>query len=242
MNATLKPVLTHTRNPILSAPLSRLFLAISLLLLAVGSACAKPPTLEVAPINNALPTEPSKNEAVSMSLKYTGDAPTTLNMVVLTPDGETATVPTKASVGDPAKGVLVTWPYTPTETGQYRYHFEAQAGDFGSVRYPLSPADDFQFVVANPATRYIVLGLGLLVCLFLLPFVSYTATRGLNQRGDPAAAARIALLIGIVAFIVLTLCVLTLSSVEYVKYLSYALGGVLVVAVLVGLFSRRRAI
>ena len=238
----LKLALTHTLKPVLSVPLSRLLIALSLLLLTVGAAFAKPPTLEVAPSNNALPTEARKGEVLAMSLKYTGDPPTTLNMVVLTPDGETATVPTKASVGDPAKGVLVTWPYTPTEAGQYRYHFEAQAGDFGSVRYPLSPADDFQFVVANPVTRYIVLGLGLLVCLFLLPFVSYTATRGLNQRGDPAAAARIALLIGIVAFIVLTLCVLTLNSVDYVKYLSYALGGVLVLAVLVGLFSRRRAI
>jgi len=237
-----RALLKHTWKLVPSHALSRLFLAVTLLLLAASGTFAKPPTLEIAPNNNALPTEARKSQALAMSLKYTGDPPTTLNMVVLTPDGETVTVPTKASVGDPAKGVLVTWPYTPTESGQYRYHFEAQAGDFGSVRYPLSPADDFQFVVANPITRYIVLGLGLLVCLFLLPFVSYTATRGLNQRGDPAAAARIALLIGIVAFIVLTLCVLTLNSVEYVKWLSYALGGVLVLAVLVGLFSRRRTV
>ncbi len=241
MKHVLKHALTHTRKPVSSAPLSRLFLALSLLLLTAGGAFAKAPKLEIVS-NNALPTEARRNEVLAMSLKYTGDPATKLNMVVLTPDGETATVPAKTPVGDPAKGVLVTWPYTPTEAGQYRYHFEAQAGDFGSVRYPDSPADDYQFVVANPATRYIVLGLGLLVCLFLLPFVSYTATRGLNQRGDPAAAARIALLIGIVAFIGLTLCVLTLNSVEYVKWLSYALGGVLVIAVLVGLFSRRRAV
>ena len=223
----MKHVLTQTQKSVSHPTLSRLLIALSLLLLTMGGAFAKTPTLKIVG-NNALPTEARRNEALAMTLQYSGDPPTTLNMIVLTPDGETATVPAKAPVGDPAKGVSVTWPYTPTESGQYRYHFEAQAGDFGSVRFPLSASDDFQFVVANPVTRYIVLGLGLLVCLFLLPFVSYTATRGLNQRGDPAAAARIALLIGIVAFIGLTLCVLTLNSVDYVKWLSYALGGVLV--------------
>ena len=87
-----------------------------------------------------------------------------------------------------------------------------------------------------------MLGVGLLICLLLLPFVSYTATRGLNQRGDPAAAARIALLIGLVTYIGLVLCVLLLNSADYVRWLSLALGGVLILAVLVGLFSRRRAI
>ena len=171
-----------------------------------------------------LPTEVKLNEPMEISLKYTGDPPTKLSLVVLTPDGETVTVPGKASVGDPATGVTATWPYTPTESGEYRYHFEAQAGDIGGVRYPASPADDYQFVVASPLTRYIVLGAGLLVCLLLLPFVSYTATRGLNQRGDPAAAARIALLIGLVAYIGLVICVLLLNSTDYVKWLSLALG------------------
>ena len=241
----MKHVLTHTQKPIQKSvshrTLSRLFVALSLLLLAMSGAFAKPPTLELLD-GNPLPTEAQFHKPLAMTLNYKGDPPTTLNMIVLTPNGETVTVPAKASDVDPVKGASVTWPYTPTESGQYSYHFEAKAGDFGSVRYPPSASDDFQFVVASPITQYIVLGLGLLVCLFLLPFVSYTATRGLNQRGDPAAAARIALLIGIVAFIGLTLVVLSPHSGDYTKYLSYALGGVLVLAVLVGLFSRRRAI
>lgn len=219
----------------------RIVLAFSLLCLLAGVAVAAPPKLELNG-SQPMPTEVKLHELMALSLKYTGDPPTKLSMVVLTPDGETVTVPGKASVGEPSTGVPVTWPYSPTESGEYRYHFEAQAGDIGSVRYPASPADDFQFVVGSPLTRYIVLGAGLLVCLFLLPFVSYTATRGLNQRGDPAAAARIALLIGLVAYIGLVICVLLLNSTDYVKWLSLALGGVLILAVLVGLFSRRRAV
>ena len=220
---------------------TRIVLAFSLFLITAAMAVAAPPKLELN-VNQPLPTEVKLNESLEMSLKYTGDPPTKLQLIVLTPGGGTAIVPGHASVGDPSAGVPVTWPYTPTESGEYRYHFEAQAGDIGSVRYPDSPANDYQFVVGSPLTRYIVLGAGLVICLLLLPFVSYTATRGLNQRGDPAAAARIALLIGLVAYIGLVICVLLLNSTDYVKWLSLALGGVLVLAVLVGLFSRRRAV
>ncbi len=220
---------------------TRIILALSLFLLFASVAAAAPPKLDTIP-SQPLPTEVKLNEALELSLKYTGDPPTKLQLVVLTPGGGTAIVPGHASVGDPSTGVSVSWPYTPTESGEYRYHFEAQAGDLGAVRYPDSSANDYQFVVGSPLTRYIVLGLGLLICLLLLPFVSYTATRGLNQRGDPAAAARVALLIGVVAYIGLIFCVLLLNSADYVKYLSLALGGVLVLAVLVGLFSRRRAV
>ena len=230
----MKPVFTRTI-------LSRIVLAFGLLCLLAAGAVAAPPKLEPNG-SQPLPTEVKLHELMELSLKYTGDPPTNLSMVVLTPDGETVTVPGKASAGDPATGVAATWPYSPTESGEYRYHFEAKAGDIGGVRYPVSPADDFQFVVASPVTRYIVLGVGLLICLLLLPFVSYTATRGLNQRGDAAAAARVALLIGLVAYVGLVLCVLLLNSADYVRWLSVALGGVLILAVLVGLFSRRRAV
>ena len=220
---------------------TQIILVFGLLCLLAAGAVAAPPKLEPN-ATQALPTEVKLHELMELSLKYTGDPPTNLSMVVLTPDGETVTVPGKASAGDPATGVAATWPYSPTESGEYRYHFEAKAGDIGGVRYPISPADDFQFVVASPVTRYIVLGVGLLICLLLLPFVSYTATRSLNQRGDAAAAARVALLIGLIAYVGLVLCVLLSTSTDYVKWLSIALGGVLVLGVLVGLFSRRRAV
>ena len=217
----------------------RLCLTAALLLTLCLSLFAAPPTLK--PIENVdLPSEVKLHEPLAMSLNYTGDPPTKLSLVVLTPDGETVIVPGKLS-GDATSGkpVPVTWPFTPNASGEYRYHFEAQAGDLGSTRFPESPANDPQFVVANPLTRYLVLGVGLLICFLFLPFVSYTATRGLNQRGDPAAAARIALLIGLVAYVALAFCVLTLSF-DYVKWLGLSLAGVVILAILVGLFTRRK--
>ncbi len=217
--------------------LTRLTLTFCLVFLTVLTATAAPPKLE--PIKEQpLPTEATSNVPLELSLTYTGDPPTKLTLVVLTPDGETVTVPGKASVGDSSGGVPVVWPYKATESGEYRYHFEAQSGDIGSVRYPTSPADDFQFVVANPLMRYIVLGIGLLVCFLLLPFVAYTATRNLNRRGDPTAAVRIALLIGLIAYI--ALAVGAFSRATYIYWLGWALGGVVVFSILVGLFARRR--
>ncbi len=217
----------------------RTFLSMTLLLTLGVGAFAAPPKLEQIK-NVDLPTETKPHEPIAMSLNYTGDPPTKLNLVVLTPDGETVIVPGKPSKDVEADtAVPVTWPFTPTSSGEYRYHFEAQAGDLGSTRYPDSPANDFQFVVPNPLARYVVLGVGLLICFLLLPFVSYTATRGLNQRGDPAAAARIALLVGLVAYIGLAFCVLTLTF-DYAKWLGLALAGVVVLAILVGLFTRRK--
>ena len=219
--------------------LARLFLPSLLLLTLSAGVFAAPPVLKVID-GIPLPTEIKLHEPMALSLSYAGDPPTKLSLVVLTPDGETVIVPGKLS-GDASGGkdVPVTWPFTPTESGEYRYHFEAQAGDLGSTRYPESPANDFQFVVANPLTRYMVLGIGVLICFLFLPFVSYTATRALNKRGDPAAAARIALLLGLVAYIGLAFCVLTLSF-DYVKWLGLSLAGVVVLAILVGLFTQRK--
>ena len=67
----------------------------------------------------------------------------------------------------------------------------------GIARYPA--ADDLQFVSVSLVSKYIIFGVGLLVALFFLPFVVYMGTRSLNKRSDPAAAARIGLLIGVLA-------------------------------------------
>ena len=175
-------------------------------------------------------------------MEYAGDPPTKLSLVVLTPDGETVHRAGQSCPATRRQESRSPFPgrFTPAASGEYRYHFEAQAGDLGSTRFPESPANDFQFVVANPLTRYLVLGVGP-AHLLSVPAVRvvHGRRRGLNQHGDPAAAARIALLIGLVAYIALAFCVLTLSF-DYVKWLGLSLAGVVVLAILVGLFTRRR--
>jgi len=52
----------------------------------------------------------------------------------------------------------------------------------------------------NPVIKYVVLAVGLVIALLFLPFVVYLLARSANKRSDPAAAARIALLIGLLSF------------------------------------------
>jgi len=207
------------------------------LLLCTMLAVAAPPKFE--PISGQdLPSEVRPGQALSFSMTYAGDPPTALTMVVETPGGETVRVPSKASGGDPSAGVPVTWPFTPSESGTYKYHFEAVAGDIGSVRYPTSPVDDPQFVAVNLLTKYLIFAVGLVIGLLFLPFVVYLAARSANQHGDPGAAARVALLIGVVASYALFL---------YLFYTVYgvlllALAGVVALGLLIMLFTRRRAV
>ena len=76
--------------------------------------------------------------------------------------------------------------------------------------------------------------------LLFLPFVVYVTARTLNRHGDPAAAARIALLIGILSFCGLA-WYLFLRSPEY-EAIGIAIEVIAAGAFLVVLFSRRRAV
>ena len=223
----MKPVLTR-RSVCLPFALCLSFFSLT-------AAPAAPPKLEPAP-NAEVPGEVRPGQTLDFSMNYTGDPPSALNMVVQTPGGETVRIPAKASGGDPAAGVPVSWRFTPSESGSYKYFFEASAGDLGSARYPATPADDPQFVAVNLLTKYLVFLVGLGIGLLFLPFVVYLAARSANRRGDPGAAARVALLIGVIASYALFL---------YLFYSVYSvlllgLAGVVALGLLIVLFSRRR--
>ena len=204
------------------------------ILLLASIAAAKSPTLE--PIHgDRWPTEVRPGQALSFSCTYTGDPPTSLTMVVLTPNGETVHVPAKASVGDASTGVAVTWPYTPTEAGTYHYHFEASAGDLGAVQYPTVTQGDLDFVSTSLVTKYIIFAVGTLIALFFVPFVVYVLARAVNKRGSPASAARIALLIGILASYGLFLYLFFHTY----SLLENALAGLAALALLIVLFTRK---
>jgi hypothetical protein len=171
-----------------------------LLCLFAGFTAAKSPTLK--PVENAdFPGEVQSGSAISFSLIYqqeAGDPPRTLKMVVTTPSGD-VTIPVAPPGGNPVAGIPVSWTYTPKDTGSYKYHFEATSSTEEFGRYPVNPADDPKFVSFSVATKYIILVVGLVVGLFFLPFVVYVATRSANKHGNPTSAARVALMIGVLA-------------------------------------------
>ena len=97
-------------------------------------------------------------------------------------------------------GIPVTWSYTPQNSGTYRCTSRRPPPLGRASGCRRTAADDYEFLSVNPLTKYIVLAVGLVIALLFLPFVVYIAARGLNRHGDPAAAARIGLFIGVLAF------------------------------------------
>ncbi len=218
-------------------PIQAIVPALALLLVCVA-AWAKPPVLGPGDTEN--PTEIRAGNAEAFSIKYQqaqGDPPKSLFMVVQTPEGNTVRVPAPPPVGDPTSGENITWNYRPQGSGTYRYHFEATSSTGASVRYP--PGEDLQFVSVSLVTKLIILAVGLLIALLFLPFIVYVATRALNKRGDPAAAARVALVIGVAASLGLMLCLFLIKGFEY-AWLGWALAVLSVLSIFVVLFSRRR--
>lgn len=216
-------------------PVSAVAAILAFLLLTVG-AWAKPPTLTPSPTNE-FPNEISAGNAYPFTMVYQqaqGDPPKDLFMVVQTPSGATVRVPASPPVGDAAQGEDVTWNYKPLDSGTYRYHFEATSSTGSSVRWP--PTEDQQFASVSLVSRYVIFVIGLVIALLFLPFVVYVASRSMNKRGDPGAAARVALLIGVLASFGLYL---------YLFWAVYqALGAVLAavaaLGILIALFARRR--
>jgi hypothetical protein len=79
------------------------------------------------------------------------------------------------------------------------------------------------------------MGVGLLVGLLFVPFLVYVLARSLNRRGDPSGAARIGLLLGILACAALFVYLFA----SFYGPLTYAIGVVAALALLVVVLTRR---
>ena len=202
------------------------------------SAFAAPPTLTPA---GDFPTSIVPGHTYEFKLNYKqpeGDPPTALKMVIDAPSGQISK-PIAAPGGDPTApaGIPLDWTYSPDQSGQYQYHFEVTSSTGGFARYPAGNSL-LSFESPNPVIKYIVLAAGLVVALFFLPFVVYMLARSTNKRSDPGAAARIALLIGILAFCGLA-WYLFLQN-EETRIIGIAIEAIAIGAFLVVVLNRRK--
>ncbi len=216
-------------------------LALSVILLvAVFShrVYAAGPVLTPQP-NTEFPTEVQPGETVTFHLIYSsqsGDAPKTLQLSLDVAGEPEIKVPQTSMEGtDPASGINVTWTFAPKNAGSYKYHFTATSQTDQSVRFPATASDDLVLASVPAWTRYLKLGIGLLVALILLPFAVYVGARAANKRGNPATAARVGLLLGIVASYVWFVYLFD----NVANMLTFILVGVAMLGVLIALFARR---
>lgn len=213
-----------------------LLLPLTLLTLSL-SAFAAPPTLTEG---SEFPTSVVPGHSYVFHLTYKqieSDPPATMQMVVDTPYGQ-AIQRAQKPAGDPAAGEDISWDFSPQQSGQYQFHFDVTSATGGVARYPAG-SGELTFESPNPIVKYIVLAVGLVIALFFLPFVVYMIARAANKRSDPSAAARIALLIGILAFCFLA-WYLFLQN-EETRMIGYGIEAVAIGAFLVVILNRRRA-
>jgi len=219
----------------LKSLLACLFLPLTLLTLSL-SAFAAPPALTPA---SEFPTSVVPGHSYVFHLTYKqieGDPPAALQMVVDTPYGQ-AVQKAQKPAGDPAAGEDLSWDFSPQQSGQYQYHFDVTSATGGVARYPAG-SGELTFESPNPIVKYVVLAVGLVIALFFLPFVVYMIARAANKRSDPSAAARIALLIGILAFCGLA-WYLFLQN-EETRVIGYGIEAVAIGAFLVVILNRRK--
>ena len=236
-------MLNHRRRPrqaffaplaLLAGPLA--MTALLLLLTLVRPAQAKPPVLsEIA--GSPLPNVFQAGKTYTIKLLYTdpeGDPPRKAQFIYEGPSGRVPKDYTSIQGRDYKNGVVIEWVINGFGQGTYQASFVARASD-GEGRFPLANDQNYSFAVESVLSKWLVMGVGLVVGLAFVPFLAYVLARSINRRGDPSRAARIGLLMGILACLALFLYLFL----SFYTPLILALGVIAAFALVILVLTRR---
>ena len=176
------------------------FAALAACVLCVSTAFAQ---ATLKPIeSDPLPATVKQGQKTSFRLtfrKTTGGRIKSAVMSVSTPDGQDAKVNGTIVGDDTANGVDIKWDAKFDAPGTYTPRFIVTDGEGDTTTYPAPEQEPYRFTVDNLMINVGIFAGTLLVGLVFLPWLVYTLSRSMNQRGDPSGAARSGLLIGILA-------------------------------------------
>jgi len=144
-------------------------------------------------------------------------------------------VPMKAIDGSTADGASVTWELNGFEKGDHKGFFVVTT-ETGSTRYPQAPDTFYEFKVHSVVDKWIVVGVSIVLCFTLVPWVIYTGVRSMNRRGSPSSAAKVGLMVG--ALGALAMFVWQFLGI-YDNPLIWILAVVVFIVVVVGVLARR---
>ena len=199
-------------------------------------AVAAPPSLNQL-TGSELPGVYRAGQPYTLRLLFTdadGDRPRKVTFVDESPAG-TQTIDGRIGAGDPRSGVTIEWNVRGFAQGGHKSHFEVTDSAGQTARYPPTPGEFYSFVAESLVTKWIIMGVGLLVGLMFVPFLVYVLTRSVNRRADPSRAARVSLLLGLLACCALFMYLF--ASVYGV--LTYIIGGLAALALLIVVLTRR---
>jgi len=166
-----------------------------------------------------------------LRVRYTGPedaSPEEITMIDKPRDGSPVTTRGKMTGTNFPSGVLVEFPVS-FEAGAHEVEFRVKTDSAGTATFSKS------FKVKDLTTDWIIMGVGLLVGLLAIPFISYNIARTVNRAGDPPKAARVGFIVGILASVGLFLYLFA----QTYGVLGIAIAAVAGLALIVGVFARR---
>lgn len=172
----------------------------------MSSAWAAAPTLSEVP-GQELPKTFQANKLYTLSLIYkdpTGDPVKKTKAVFVDESDSAGRVSTTAAnvSGDTTTGATITWDARNFAQGAHKGYFEVTSLT-GKARFPQEPTEFYTFGVEALLTKVALMLGGAAVGVVFVPLLVYLIARNMNKRGNPSNAARLGLLVGILACCVL---------------------------------------
>ena len=176
--------------------LSRLWFALVLVLSLALAACAEPTLKPLAdtPLPNAFQTE----QKYVLRLLYEDSKGDDITKATFHDEagGSPITIEKKSVDGKPDTGATITWDINKFTKGSHQGYFVVKT-DAGETRYPSAKDEYYSFRVESVIDKWVLTGIGWVICLGAVPFLFYLLARTLNPRGNPSSVARVGLIVGI---------------------------------------------
>lgn len=189
------------------------------------------------PGNQALPNLYQTGKRYTLRLQYVDPRGDDVTKAIFHDESRSGNIdiPMKTVEGSSADGATVTWEVNGFEKGDHKGYFVVTT-ETGSTRYPQAPDTFYEFKVHSVVDKWIVVGVSIVLCFTLIPWVIYTSVRSMNRRGSPSSAAKVGLLVG--ALGALAMFVWQFLGV-YDNPLIWILAGVVFIVIIVGVLARR---
>ncbi|MFM2222599.1 MAG: hypothetical protein RLZZ78_856, partial [Armatimonadota bacterium] len=140
------------------------------------------------PGNQSLPNLYQTGKRYTLRLQYVDPKGDDVTKAIFHDESRSGNIdiPMKAIDGSPADGATVTWEVNGFEKGDHKGYFVVTT-ETGSTRYPQAPDTFYEFKVHSVIDKWILVGVSILLCFTLIPWVIYTAVRSMNRRGSPSS-------------------------------------------------------
>jgi hypothetical protein len=214
----------------------RIIVLLAVICVLVTGAFAQGAAL-TTPGNQSLPNLYQTGKRYTLRLQYVDPKGDDVTKAIFHDESRSGNidVPMKAIDGSSADGATVTWEVNGFEKGDHKGYFVVTT-ETGSTRYPQAPDTFYEFKVHSVIDKWILVGVSILLCFTLIPWVVYTVVRSINRRGSPSSAAKVGLMVGALGS--LTMFVWQFLGI-YDNPLIWILAGVVFIVIVVGVLARR---